>query len=321
MEIDAMSNPIKVDSHVHIYRTAEEGREDKEGYEVREYGASDYVQISNLSGTVADVLSSMQTAGVDKAIALNLYLAGWARAKFIRQLPAEFSERERGKTIANFDAQLPEALMDFNRWGCRVSIEHPEIVAFVCADVNVLSSEQSAAHIRDMVENEGARGVKLHGSVQGYFVDDKRLWPVYETCRELGLPVIGHSGPDTGGRGYAEPQAFAQTLRAFPELTVVLAHMGGGTWKQTLEIADEFPNAFFDCCEIIEWANSERGPTDQELAKLIADIGPHRVMMGSDFPWYDLDHTIERVLELPLLSEEEKHGILGTNAVRILRLE
>ena len=43
-------------------------------------------------------------------------------------------------------------------------------------------------------------------------------------------------------------------------------------------------------------------------------------MMGSDFPWYDLDHTVERIMELPVLSNEEKEGILGANAVRILGL-
>ena len=43
-------------------------------------------------------------------------------------------------------------------------------------------------------------------------------------------------------------------------------------------------------------------------------------MMGSDFPWYDLDDTSERVMELPLLSKEEKESILGANAVRLLSL-
>ena len=43
-------------------------------------------------------------------------------------------------------------------------------------------------------------------------------------------------------------------------------------------------------------------------------------MMGSDYPWYDLDHTVERVMELPLLSDEEKQGIIGANAVNILNL-
>ena len=109
-------------------------------------------------------------------------------------------------------------------------------------------------------------------------------------------------------------------LKSFPQLRVVVAHLGGGTWNQTLEIAQAFDNAYFDCCEIIEWTQSTHGPSDQQLAQLIRDIGTDRVMMGSDFPWYDLDHSIDRVFSLPLLSMEEKERIVGANAVDILGL-
>ena len=41
-------------------------------------------------------------------------------------------------------------------------------------------------------------------------------------------------------------------------------------------------------------------------------------MMGTDFPWYDLDHSVDRIMELPVLSSEEKGAMLGANAERIL---
>ena len=96
--------------------------------------------------------------------------------------------------------------------------------------------------------------------------------------------------------------------------------MGGAVWQQIREIAHTYPNAYFDCCEIIQWTGGSNAATDEQLARLIKDVGPDRVMLGTDFPWYDLDHTAERVMELPILSEEEKEGILGANAVRILGL-
>jgi predicted TIM-barrel fold metal-dependent hydrolase len=43
-------------------------------------------------------------------------------------------------------------------------------------------------------------------------------------------------------------------------------------------------------------------------------------MMGTDFPWYGLDDTVEHVSRLPLLSREEKAAILGANAARLFRL-
>ena len=132
--------------------------------------------------------------------------------------------------------------------------------------------------------------------------------------------MLSHSGTSRGATQYAEPRAFAEVLRRFPDLTVVLAHLGGGSWRQTAELAQTFPNVTFDCCEIVEWTGAPNAPSDEALARLIRDVGPHRVMLGTDFPWYDLDHTVERVMALPLLSREEKEGMLGANAVRILRL-
>lgn len=315
-----MADPIKVDSHIHVYRNVEEGEAEKDGYQVWEYGPQEDTHISALSGTLDELLAAMAAADIRRGIAVNLYIADEQRAKLRAALPPHLAGAALEKAEAEIEAKVLEDLKAFNRWGCRVARDHPEIATFVGADVTLLSGEAAAAHLRDMAENEGAAGLKLHGAACGFYMGDERLWPTYAACRDMGLPVIGHAGPDKGGKGFAEPRAFGEVLRAFPDLPIVLAHMGGATWRQTLEIAEGYPNAYFDCCEIIEWTHSEKGPDDEALARLIQDVGPERVMMGSDYPWYDLDHTVERVLALPLLSAEEKEGILGANAVRILRL-
>ena len=81
-----------------------------------------------------------------------------------------------------------------------------------------------------------------------------------------------------------------------------------------------FPNAYFDSSELIEWTGAPNAPTDEQLAQLIRDIGPGRVMMGSDYPWYGLTRSVERIMELPILTNGEKEAILGANAIEILGL-
>ena len=315
-----MPDPIRIDSHVHIYQSAEEGVAAKEGYEIWEYGKQDQVAFSDVPGTIDDLLSSMEKSAMDKVVIVNLYVADEQRAIYRKALSSNLGQSEREKAEREIEARVREELFAFNRWACDVARDHPAIHPYVCADVLLFTGEENAAHVRDLAENEGARGVKLHGPAERFFMGDERLWPTYSVCRELGLPVIGHSGPDLEGKGFAEPRAFGAVLKAFPEIPIVLAHMGGATWQQALEIAQTYDNAFFDCCEIIEWTRSENGPSERELAQLIRDIGADRVMMGSDFPWYDLDQTVDRVMSLPLLSMEEKEGIVGANAQRILRL-
>jgi len=315
-----MSEPIRIDSHVHLYRSVEEGIAEKNGYQVWEYGQKNGVAVSTYPGTVENILQAMRDSGMTKSVVVNLFIAQEFRQVEIDKLPRQISETKRQKAINEIDARAVVHLKEFNQWICNVAQKHPEIVPFVGADITALSGAGCAEHVRSLVENDGAHGVKLHGAAGGFDMSDQRLWPLYTLCEEIQIPVIGHSGPDRAGAGLAEPRAFGQMLREFPRLKVVLAHMGGATWNQALEIAETYPNAYFDCCEIIEWTGGSNAPSRHQLAKLIQDIGPDRVMMGSDFPWYDLDHTVEQVMDLPVLSTEEKEGILGANALDILGL-
>jgi len=144
--------------------------------------------------------------------------------------------------------------------------------------------------------------------------------PVYRLCEELGLVVLSHTGSAKGGEPFAEPRAFAAILERHPRLTVVLAHLGGGSWRQTLDLARAFPRVAFDLCEIIEWTGAPGAPSAEELGRLIRQVGPERVLLGTDFPWYDLERTVELVLALPVLATGDKERILGANAVDLLGL-
>ena len=311
-----MAGPTLIDVHMHISRTREEGHQEKAGgYVIWEYGEKTDVRFSHYGGNLDDALEAIDSAGFSKAVVVNLFGLSSARQQVASELAEGLGPDERARAIETAVVQM---LKEFNVWGCELAQPHPQLIPYIFVDSAVLPGETGPAHIRDIVVNHGARGIKLHPVLQELYVGDKAMWPMYETCQELGIPILSHSGPARGGEPFAEPRAFAEPLAAFPRLTFVLAHMGGGTWQQALEIAQTYPNAYFDCCEIIQWTGGPNAPTDRQLARLIKDIGPERVMMGSDFPWYDLDHNADRVMELPVLSKEEKEGMLGANAERIL---
>lgn len=313
-----MSPRVKVDMHIHLYPSAEIGLADKQ-YQIWEYGNWPHVRFSNVPGTVPNILEAMQASGISVGVLLIYFMGRLKRQAKMANL-ASCAPEDRPAALAALDTDLRKQLEAGNRWGCEVSRKYRQIKTFVTVDPGFQTPDEAASHVRDMAENYGARGLKLHGSMQGFSMSDERLWPTYAICEKLGLPILGHAGPDRDGKGYAEPKAFEPMLDAFPRLRVVLAHVGGAAWRQSAEVAARHPNAYFDCSEIIQWTGSPNGPTDAELATLIRRIGPHRVMMGSDFPWYDLNHTVERVMELPVLSTAEKEAILGPNAVRILEL-
>ncbi len=313
-----MSSPLLIDTHVHLYRSAAAAAEDKESYVIWEYGSGGQPVYSASLGSPEELVRSMEEAGVSRVVVLNLFIAEWEARRFESGLPRDMPEAERQAKLADYKRGLPEALRDFNLWGCDVARRYPAITPFVSIDLNVMGAEDSFAMVRDLVETHGARGLKLHSAIHRHFLDDERLHRLFQYCSDNRLPVLGHAGLDPAGAGYSEPRAFAPVLEAYPQLQLIVAHMGGGAWQQTAELAERYPNAWFDCAEIIEWTHGSDAPGEHTLAALIQKVGVERVLLGSDYPWYDLDRTIARVNELPLLSQEERELILGQNAVRLL---
>ena len=313
-----MSGPLKVDTHLHMYPSRAEGEWWKSGYEIWEYGEGS-VQWSEDAGTLEETAAALDRGGFAHGVVLNLFAAGPFRQQYESTLPPDMDAAQRALALAEFDATIGERYVAFNRWLMDTLAGVPAITGFVAMDPWALPPERNVAHLREMAER-GARGVKLHPVLQKFEPNEPRLHPVYQACSEIGLAVLSHTGPARDGEPFAEVPAFAPMLAEFPGLTVVLAHLGGGKWRDTLAVARAFPRVAFDLCEIIEWAGAPGAPTVAELATLIRDIGPERVVLGSDYPWYEPARTAELVESLPVLSRAEKDAILGENAARILGL-
>ncbi len=291
-----MAGPLIVDTHVHLYRSADEGEQGKVGYEIWEYGDRDGVTFSGRPGDLESCLVAMDEAGCNAVVVTNLL------------------------DVPRPGIPARDDLIAFNQWLCDIARADRRFIPLLAVDPSIMTIEDHVAHLRNMAEHEGARGIKLHPPLQRLDFRDERLRPLMETCQELGLYVVSHSGPSRDGSGLGTPESFRPILAQFPDLRIVLAHMGGQTWRELPAIARDYPSTYFDLCEIIQWLGAGRAPTREEFVALIRTVGIGRVMMGSDFPWYDIDRTVELVLELPGLTSAEQAAILGENAARYFDL-
>jgi predicted TIM-barrel fold metal-dependent hydrolase len=291
-----MADRIVVDTHVHLYRTKEEGGLAKAAYGIWEYGSMPSVHFSSHPGDVESAGLAIEAAGVRRAVVANLL------------------DRPRA------GIEPAQDLKAYNAWLCDLAAHDERFVPLIGLDPNHLSVEDAVAHLEDMVLNHGAVGIKIHPPLQHFDLGNRDLWPIFEACRRLDVVVVSHSGPSRDGRPYGEPDSFRPLLAAYPDLRLVLAHLGGGTWSQVPGIARDFPGVRFDLCEIVEWIGAPQAPNRDQFVRLLRDVGADRVFMGSDFPWYDIDHTIGAVLDLPLLSPSEQDAILGENAAEFFRL-
>jgi hypothetical protein len=285
-----------VDVHVHLFERDDDPMRDD--YEIWEYGALDEVEVGTRRGTVDDLIEMVEMAG-ERPLAHCVVIGMFAPE-------AETAEES-------------QRLRDYNDWVLSTASTSAHMTPLIAADPTVMGGAAGADLVRHGADG-GARGIKIHPVVQGFVPDDPRMSPTYAACEELGLTVLSHSGLTKGPLQRSDPFAFSAVMDQHPGLHLLLAHLGGASWHQVAKFAAAYPTVSFDLCEIIAWTGAPGAPTADELGRLIADIGPERVLFGTDFPWYELDRTIDQLMSLPHLSDEQRLGILGENAVQRMGL-
>jgi Predicted metal-dependent hydrolase of the TIM-barrel fold len=310
-----MSGPL-IDVHMHVFPSAAVGAWVKADCEIWEYGDHAGVPFSPATGELAELRRAITTAGLDRAVAVNCFsIEEWQDRWF-----AGLSE---GLPVGRLPAEAPaslftEWLIGVNEWLVDAAMGVPEVIPFVAIDPWVLPAKLATGHLNRMRER-GARGVKLHPVAQRVRFSDESTQRLLQLCADLELVVLTHSGTARGPVPFAEPDTFRPSGR-LSSLRLIVAHLGGGSWAQTTDLARRWPQAVFDLSEIIAWTGAPNAPSRTQLVGMIRDIGVERVLFGSDFPWYEPAGMMAAVSALPGLSAAERDAILGENAARVLSL-
>ncbi|WP_306360243.1 amidohydrolase family protein [Nocardia sp. CC227C] len=176
---------------------------------------------------------------------------------------------------------------------------------------------------RRLVTDHGVRGFKFHPSLQGFEPNDRRVYPLYEELRSLGVPALFHTGQTgigaglPGGRGiklrYSDPMLLDDVAADFPELTVIMAHPSVPWQDAAISIATHKANVFID---LSGWSPKYFPP---QLVRAANGPLADKVLFGSDYPVITPQRWIRDFEQL----EIEPHirpKIMKDNAIRALAL-
>ena len=102
--------------------------------------------------------------------------------------------------------------------------------------VDPLKGEVAIRDAEEAVKTHGVLGFHFHPIMGHFSVDDRALYPLWETIAALGVPVmvdVGTTGMGAGMPGgmgarlrHAHPLAVDELAADFPDLTIVAAHPG-----------------------------------------------------------------------------------------------
>lgn len=163
--------------------------------------------------------------------------------------------------------------------------------------------EHQALDELDRCLDAGLIGLKLNSHLQGFVLSDPLVHPLVEKCRERGAVIYAHTGtPIT-----AEPFQLAELARTFPDVPIVMGHMGfADFWYDAVPAALQSDNIYLET-SLSDVAN---------IANAVEKVGPERILFGSDFPESSLSLEIEKMATMEI-SDQHRRQIMNDNALTL----
>ncbi|MBW1998409.1 MAG: amidohydrolase [Deltaproteobacteria bacterium] len=189
---------------------------------------------------------------------------------------------------------------------------HPDRLVGM-AGYDPLNIIESLRELETAVKEYGFKGVYAHLLGWDIRPDDRRMYPCYAKCIELGIPFsmqIGHSlelMPSEGGR----PIYIDKVALDFPELKFIASHTGWPWCEELIAMVSKHPNVYMDI--------SAHLPKylDPSVVKFMDTRGRNKVLFGTNA--FGLKRCKEQLLEMPL-KDETKQKVLRDNALKVFNL-
>lgn len=238
------------------------------------------------TGTTSDLITYMDTASVDYAVAFGVAPDGG----FVRET---------------------------NDW--LISQTNPRLLLFgtITPDYEQWESEI------DRIKAAGIVGIKFNPLFQEIFPDDPIMYPLYEKLTQEEMFVFYHAGKGSDHDDNAEVRSTPARLRRLhndhPNLKLICAHFGGSGMLD--EVLEHLAGAdvYLDTSQ----TPTCKELNTNTIMELIQKHGTERVLYATDYPWarQGSDHGWEyewiRMLDL---SEKDQEMILGGNAQSVFGL-
>jgi uncharacterized protein len=268
---------------------------------------------------------------------------GHISAEFV----AECNQRARGTPI---DIHVPPE----RHWRAMASVDRAIVFGMRAAHAGIMvPNEYIAAYVRRHPEKLigfagvdptcdpvvptleeacgalGLRGVKLGPIYQNIHPTDPRMMAVYEYCEANRVPILIHQGttfPRKAPLKYASPILLEDVALRFPDLKMVIAHLGHPWIEDTLVLIRKQPNIYSDISALHyrPWQFYNALVLAKEYGVL------DKLLFGTDFPFTTPEATIDalrnlnRITEgtnLPTLSDDEVARLIESPTLDYLNLQ
>ena len=184
------------------------------------------------------------------------------------------------------------------------------------ASVDLHRPMDGVRELRRCVRDLGFRGLRMLPWLWELPPDDRRYYPLYAECVELGVPFclqVGHAGPLRPSEPGRPIPYLDQVACDFPELVIVGGHIGYPWTVEMITLARKYENVYID--------TSAYKPTryPPELVDYLRRGGRKKVLFASNHPMLPPALCLAELDALEL-DDEARSLFLEGNARRVFGL-
>ncbi len=206
-----------------------------------------------------------------------------------------------------------------NEWTNGFSRAHKNAIPFGCVWPE---DENRYEHVRKIIDDYNFKGIKIHILVQDFYPADNRMDDVYDLIFNRGKWICFHVGTAPYRNKYVGHKHFTKFLEKYPEMNIIVAHMGGFEYQKFMDLLNKHENLYLDTTMIFIPDNifperHSKRPNEEDL------ITYHdRILYGSDFPNipYDYQCSREGLLKMDL-PKKVLENIFYNNAKKIFEIK
>ncbi len=181
------------------------------------------------------------------------------------------------------------------------------------ASVDLSRPVPAVRELRRCVSDLGFRALRVVPWLWNLPPDDRRYYPLYAACVDLGIPFctqVGHAGPLCESEPGRPIPYLDRVALEFPELTIVAGHIGYPWTAEVISLATKYPNVYIDTSAY----KAARYPA--ELVDYLRGHGRAKVLFGSNHPAWPPADCLDGFDKLGL-DDETAALFLHANAERV----
>jgi predicted TIM-barrel fold metal-dependent hydrolase len=184
------------------------------------------------------------------------------------------------------------------------------------ASVDLSRPVEAVHELRRCVRDLGFKALRIVPWLWDLPPDDRRYYPLYVECVELGIPFctqVGHTGPLCPSEPGRPIPYLDRVALDFPELTIVGGHVGYPWTAEVISLATKYPGVHIDTSAY----RASRYPA--ELVEYMRGHGRRKVLFGSNHPAWPAGECLIGLDGLGLDAETTELFLHG-NAERVFGL-